>query len=148
MASRESRYAHSSLSKKKIIFETIIIKKTLNMKTHKDLDAWKNSIILVTDIYKITQKFPKDEIYGITSQIRRSAVSIPSNIAEGAGRNHDKEFIQFLYISLGSLSELETQLIISCNLKFINETDYNPISLIIGVIRGQISSLIRYLKNK
>lgn len=118
------------------------------MKTHKDLDAWKNSIILVTDIYKITQKFPKDEIYGITSQIRRSAVSIPSNIAEGAGRNHDKEFIQFLYISLGSLSELETQLIISCNLKFINETDYNPISLIIGVIRGQISSLIRYLKNK
>ncbi|MDD4148520.1 MAG: four helix bundle protein [Bacteroidales bacterium] len=62
------------------------------MKTHKDLDAWKNSIDFVTDIYNTTKEFPKQEQYGLTSQIRRSAVSIPSNIAEGAGRKHNKEF--------------------------------------------------------
>ena len=67
------------------------------IKTHKDLDVWKNSITLVTKIYEITGKFPKEEIYGIVNQMRRSAVSIPSNIAEGAGRNHKKEFIQFIY---------------------------------------------------
>lgn len=116
------------------------------MKTHKDLDAWKNSINLVKDIYELTKSFPKDEIYGITSQIRRSAVSIPSNIAEGAGRSHNKEFIQFLYISLGSLSELETQLIISCEVKYLNIEQMNLISEKMNSIRAQISGLIKYLK--
>lgn len=80
--------------------------------THKNLEAWKESINLVVDIYKITQQFPKDELYGLTNQIRRSAVSIPSNIAEGCARQTPKETAQFLHISLGSVAELETQLII------------------------------------
>jgi len=118
------------------------------MKTHRDLDAWKNAIALVTDVYKITKGFPSDEKYGLISQIRRSAVSIPSNIAEGAGRNHDKEFIQFLYIALGSLSELETQMIISCNLDFINKTMFDELNSKFISIRNQISGLIKYLKGK
>jgi four helix bundle protein len=76
---------------------------------HKDLDVWKKSMNLVVLIYDITSKFPSDERFGLTSQMRRAAVSIPSNIAEGAARKGDKEFIQFLMIALGSLSELETQ---------------------------------------
>ena len=72
------------------------------MKTHKDLDVWKLSIDFVTDIYKVTSSFPKEDQFGLTNQIRRAAVSVPSNIAEGAARNSDKEFLRFLYISLGS----------------------------------------------
>ena len=113
------------------------------MKTHKDLDAWKVSVELVIMVYKETKNFPKDEIYTLVSQIRRSAVSIPSNIAEGAGRNSKKEFIQFLYIALGSLSELETQLIISEKLSYLSESE----SLIkIPDARKLILGLIRYLK--
>ncbi len=118
------------------------------MQTHKDLDVWKNSISFVTDIYSITKNFPKEEVYGITSQIRRSAVSIPSNIAEGAGRNHVKENIQFLYISLGSLSELETQLIISHNLGFIDNEILDDICTKMKLITSQISGLINYMKSK
>lgn len=115
------------------------------MKTHKDLLAWQKSIELVTEIYSITKDFPKEEIYGITSQIRRSAVSIPSNIAEGAGRRSLKELIQFLYIALGSLSELETQIIISHNISFItNEQKVyldEQISTLIRIITALIKSL-------
>src|SRR5690606_35660521 len=96
-------------------------KKTIQMKTHKDLEVWKKSIELVTEIYQVTKNFPKEEIYGLTSQIRRSAVSVPSNIAEGAARQFNKEYIQFLYIALGSLMELDTQLIIAKNNDFIDE---------------------------
>ena len=78
------------------------------IRNHKDLEVWKKSMDLVSNIYKITESFPNKELYGLTNQIRRAAVSIPSNIAEGAARNSKKEFIQFLYIALGSLSELET----------------------------------------
>jgi len=69
------------------------------MKTHKDLEVWKNSISMFTEIYSITKDFPNSELYGLVSQIRRSAVSVPSNIAEGAGRNHDKENIQFYLLT-------------------------------------------------
>ena len=82
------------------------------------MDVWKKSIQFVKKIYEITSKFPDTEKYGLTNQMRRCAVSIPSNIAEGAGRNSKKEFKQYLYISLGSISELETQLIISSELKY------------------------------
>ncbi|GAB4284964.1 MAG: four helix bundle protein [Marinilabiliales bacterium] len=116
------------------------------MRTHKDLDAWKKSIELVTDIYKLTNNFPKSEQYGLISQIRRSAISVSSNIAEGAGRQHNKEFIQFLYISLGSLSELETQLIISVNLKYINNKDFIDLNEKMKDIRNLINGLIRYIK--
>ena len=93
------------------------------IKTHKDLDVWKKPIDFVTSIYKITDHFPKSEIYGLTSQIRRSAVSIPSNIAEGAARKSKTELKQFLYIALSSASELETQLIIAKNLSYIKENE-------------------------
>ena len=89
------------------------------MATHKELDVWKSSIELTKTIYEETKKFPKEEIYGIVSQMRRAAVSVPSNIAEGAARNSDKEFVRFLNISLGSLAELDTQVIISQKLGYI-----------------------------
>lgn len=118
------------------------------MKTHKDLEVWKNSMSLVTDVYLLTKGFPKEEVYGITDQIKRAAISVPSNIAEGAGRNHNKENIQFLYISLGSLSELETQLIISHNLAYLDLGELDDICTKIKLITSQLSGLIKYLKSK
>lgn len=90
------------------------------MHKYKDLKIWNKAIDLVVDVYQATSNFPKEEKYGLTSQIRRSAVSIPSNIAEGAGRNHDKEFIQFLAISNGSNYELETQVIVASKLALLS----------------------------
>jgi len=89
------------------------------MGTHKDLDVWQKAIELVTSVYKLTETFPQKEIYCLASQINRSAVSIPSNIAEGSARSSDKELIHYLYISLGSISELETQIIIASNLNYV-----------------------------
>jgi len=113
---------------------------------HKNLDVWKVSIDFALELYEITKKFPKEEIYSLTSQIRRSGISIASNIAEGAARNSDKEFIQFLYIALGSLSEVETQLIIAERLGYISEkkTILNKLSSIKQMLLG----LIRHLKHK
>lgn len=95
------------------------------MKTHHDLDVWNKSITFVTTIYELTDSFPKTEVYGLTNQIRRSAVSIPSNIAEGAGRTSLKEFAQFLSVALGSIAELETQLIVSNNLGFLSKEGFD-----------------------
>ena len=97
------------------------------VRTHRDLDVWKKSIDLVTLIYKYTADYPKDEMYGLTSQIRRCAVSIPSNIAEGSARTTKKDFSHFLAIALGSVAELETQLIISKNLNYLPETVLNEL---------------------
>ena len=88
--------------------------------THKDLDVWKRSIQLVVDIYDLCKKLPRDEKFGLISQIKRSSVSVPSNIAEGAGRSSRAEYKRFLDISSGSLSELETQLILIDKLGFAN----------------------------
>jgi four helix bundle protein len=118
------------------------------MKSHKDLDVWKRSVELVTMIYIVTKNFQKEEIYGLTNQIRRAAVSIPSNIAEGAARSHSKEFIQFLFISLGSISELETQITISDNLKYLQITHSSKIQNELAELRKMILGLIRYLENK
>ncbi|HAL46009.1 MAG: hypothetical protein A2Y12_12615 [Planctomycetes bacterium GWF2_42_9] len=93
------------------------------MKSFQDLQIWQRSIRLVEQIYQLTSSFPKDEKFGIVLQIRRSAVSIPSNIAEGFGRWGNKEFRHFLYISLGSSAELITQLVISSNLGYIEGLD-------------------------
>ena len=118
------------------------------MKTHKDLDVYKNSIDFVTVIYDVTKVFPKEEIYGLSSQIRRAAVSIPSNIAEGAARNSTKEFLQFLYIASGSLAEIETQLIISKNLNYLSVEDFDLLNNKTIIIRSQLFGLIKHLKNK
>jgi four helix bundle protein len=91
------------------------------LKTHKDLDVWKLGIELVKNGYIMTKNFPRNEQYGLVSQLRKSAVYIPSNLAEGAARSSKREYIQFLYIALGSLSELETQLIIAKELDFTSD---------------------------
>jgi len=116
------------------------------MKDHKELDVWKQSVDLVIDVYRITKDFPKEEVYGLTNQIRRSAVSIPSNIGEGAARNTEKEFIQFLYIALGSASELETQLIISQKLNYGRNID--EIVEKLTSVKKLINGLIRHYRNK
>ena len=96
---------------------------TEKIKNFQDLRIWQTGIEVVKDVYILTKKFPKEELYGLTSQMRRSAVSIPSNIAEGFRRYHNKEYKQFLYIALGSCAELETQIIIANELDYINETN-------------------------
>ncbi len=115
------------------------------MANHKDLDAWKAAMRLAKDVYKLSLKLPREELYGLTSQIRRAAVSVPSNIAEGAARSSDKEFIQFLYISLGSLAELETQILLANDLSFLNDKSVLENVDHTGKL---ISGLIRYLKSK
>lgn len=90
------------------------------MKPHQRLDAWKKGIEFTIRIYEATEQFPKHEVFGLTSQLRRSSVSIPNNTAEGAGRNTSKEFSHFLFISRGSLSEVDTLLVIAKRLKYIS----------------------------
>lgn len=119
----------------------------MSIKTHKDLDAWKISVELVTEIYQLTGNYPKDEIFELTNQMRRASISIPSNIAEGAARNSQKEFIQFLYIALGSQQELDTQLLISRNLNFITEDSYNQITDKVQTVGKLLNGLIKYLKS-
>jgi four helix bundle protein len=108
------------------------------MNNHKDLKVWQKSVSHVVAVYRITRAFPNEEIFGIVSQMRRAAVSIPSNIAEGYGRIYDKETAKFLSIALGSASELETQLIISKDLGYLSEDDYQ-------LLIGQIEEIIRML---
>ncbi|MDM1346131.1 four helix bundle protein [Myroides marinus] len=116
------------------------------MKTHRDLEVWQKSREFVTTVYTLTKDFPKDEIYGLTNQIRQSAVLIPSNIAEGSARRKNKEYRQFLYIALGSLAELETQLIIAHDLKYIESIAEYDSS--IANLRMMLESLIKSLKDK
>jgi len=110
---------------------------------HQDLDAWKQAMQLVEEVYKVSSNFPNEEIYGLTSQVRRAAVSVPSNLSEGAGRNGDKEFINFLGISLGSLAEVETQLIIASRLGY---ADVSMLLPLVRRVRALIIALRRYLK--
>lgn len=114
------------------------------LRSHKNLEVWRESIKLVKRVYKITADFPREELYALTSQMRRSAISIPSNIAEGAARNSKKEFIQFLAIARGSLSELETQLVIARELGYIKDIE---ISEQIEKVFALLSGLIRQQKN-
>ncbi len=117
------------------------------MQTHKDLIVWQKSIDFVVEIYKATKCFPKEEVFGLTSQIRRAAISIPSNIAEGYGRHSDKELIHFLFISLGSASEIETQLLISHRLEFLSDIDYMRLNNSIIEIIKMLSALIKSKNN-
>jgi four helix bundle protein len=115
------------------------------MKSHRDLDVWNLSIELVLKVYKELDSFPDTERFGLISQIKRSVISVPSNIAEGAARSSKAEFIRFLNIALGSLAELETQIIIAEKLKFMHTKNiYDEII----IIRKMISGLIKFLKSK
>jgi len=116
------------------------------MGNYKDLKVWKNGIDFVEEIYKITAKFPEEEKFGLVSQMRRAAVSIPSNIAEGANYRSRKEFRKFIRIAKGSLSELETQLIISSKLGFILNESYNKIIEQSDQISRMLAGLMNSLK--
>ena len=113
------------------------------VKSHKDLKVWQEAVNLVVVIYEISENFPSKEIYGLTSQIRRASVSVPSNIAEGAGRKGKKEFARFLYIALGSLSEVETQLEIAFRLNYLECIE--DINKSIYFIRKMLANLIKSL---
>lgn len=111
----------------------------------RELEVWKESKDLSIRVYKLTRSFPNSEMYGITSQINRSAVSIPSNIAEGAGRNSNKDFSRFINIALGSAFELETQLIISFELGFIKINEYENSIKEIHIIQKKLVNFNKFL---
>lgn len=115
------------------------------IKLFKDLIVWQKSIDLCELIYIITQKFPKSELYGLTGQIRRCSVSIPSNIAEGFLRGHKAEYVQFLRIAYGSGAELETQLLIAHRIKYINNKEFEMVENLIVEIMKMLNSLINRL---
>ena len=118
------------------------------METHKDLRVWQQSIEMVTSIYLMTQSFPKEEMFGLVSQLRRASVSVPSNIAEGYARGTDKEKLHFLRMSSGSMSEVETQLLLSLNLGYIDQEKYNELSGTVTSVWKQLNSLISSIKKK
>lgn len=116
------------------------------MGNYKELIVWQKSVNLVTEIYSFTKNFPKEELYSLTSQIRRSSISIPSNIAEGHSRRSHVDYLQFLKIARGSCAELETQLIISKNLNYLNPTDFNDLNQKSEEISKMLNSLITKLQ--
>ena len=118
------------------------------MKTYRELLVWQKSMLLVTEIYKLSKSFPKDESYGLTSQIRRCAVSIPSNIAEGYGRNSTSDYIRFLNIAVGSLYESQTDMEIALNLQYIDRHNFDKLYESSREIERMLSSLIRKLNNR
>lgn len=118
----------------------------MNERPHKRLDAWQLAMELCKDVYDFCEKLPKNEQYGLSSQMKRAAVSIPSNIAEGAARSTKKEFSHFLSISQGSLSELDTQLELCCILEFTTRNIAHPILKKIQRISMMITALKKSLK--
>lgn len=118
------------------------------IKSYKDLDVWQKGIGLVKEIYLVTQDFPKEEMYGLISQLRRSAVSVPSNIAEGFMRQYTNEMVQFLYIALGSCGELDTQLRVAKELDYVNDDTNLRIQEEVDHIARMTRNLIKSLKTK
>lgn len=118
------------------------------MRPHHNLDVWKKAVDFSVEIYRFTETFPKDEKFGLTSQIRRAAVSIAANIAEGAGRKSDKEFSRFLSIAQGSASELETEVLIAQRLSYLDERTSAEIRERLDDIGRMITGLCRYLDDK
>lgn len=114
-------------------------------KNFKDLIAWQKAMDLVVMVYQLTKWFPSEELYGLSSQLRRAVVSIPSNIAEGQGRNSDGDFLRFLSIAYGSLREVETQLLIAVRLNYIGLSDFQPVQELCDetgrILNGLMSSL-------
>lgn len=115
--------------------------------TYRKLSIWQKSRSLVTEIYSEVKIFPSDELFALTSQIKKSAVSIPSNIAEGYGRTRTKDYLRFLNIALSSLFELQTQLEIAYNLKFLKESNFNKLYENTREIERMLTSFIRKIKD-
>ncbi len=115
------------------------------VQSYRDLIVWRKSIELVKNIYGLIRKFPKHETYGLADQLRRSSVSVPSNIAEGQARQHTGEFRQFLYVSLGSIAEVDTQIIIAEQLNYISEQEAKEVQQLIIEIQKMLRTLIARL---
>jgi four helix bundle protein len=115
------------------------------MSYYKDLVVWQKSYQLTLEIYKFSKFFPKEEVFGLSSQMRRAAVSVPSNISEGNSRGSRKEYVQFLRIALGSASELETQLLLSKDLNLISLKDYTKMQVLLTEVIKMLSVLIKKL---
>ncbi len=116
--------------------------------TYKDLIVWQKAILLVTDVYKLTKTFPQDDRFGLVSQLNRAVISVPSNIAEGWGRELSKNYLQFLRVSRGSLMEAETMILISKNLNYIDEKEFKEISKKIEEVGKILQGLIKSVQQK
>ena len=117
-------------------------------KSYKDLEVWQKAMDLVIECYQFTQNFLKSEVYGLTNQLQRAAVSVPANIAEGQGRQYDTEFIQFLYIASGSLTELETHIQIALRLGYISSDNANRLLSKAAEVGRLLNGLLRFLRSK
>ena len=116
------------------------------MKDFRQLKVWEKSHQLALAIYKATKEFPKEELYGLTSQIRRASTSIPTNIAEGCGRNTDADFARFLQMAMGSASETEYQLLLSLDLGFLNKEQYGKLNPDVTEVKRMLASLLKTLR--
>jgi len=118
------------------------------MRTHEKLKVWRKSVDFVVNVYKASENFPNEEKFGLTSQIKRASVSIPANIAEGAARTSNKEFLHFLSIAQGSASEVSTEILIAFRLGFLEENKYSDLLANLDEIGRMISGLSQHLRNK
>ena len=118
------------------------------MQTYRDLIVWQKGIQLVKAVYQLTDKFPKSEMFGLVSQMRRASVSIPANLAEGYSRKHRPEYIQFVRIAYGSGAELETFLVLTRELKFASESEIGKVEAILDEIMRMLNKLISSLSSK
>ena len=120
--------------------------KMSEIKTYRDLLIWQKSMALVSEVYKLTKSFPNEEMFGLSAQLRKASVSVPSNIAEGYGRNSTKDYVRFLHIAIGSLYEIQTQIEIAFELKYLPSEDFTRLDKLMKEIERMISSLLRKLK--
>ena len=118
------------------------------LRNYKELNVWQKAYKLCVEIYKTTKSFPKEERYGLTSQLRRSSVSVPSNIAEGYGRKTTREYIQALYVAYGSNCELETQILLAGDLGYLRAEHFEKLKQDIGDVERMLKALIKALENK
>lgn len=116
------------------------------LKDYKQLVVWRKAHLLTLSVYKATANFPKDELYGLTSQIRRAASSIPANLAEGCGRDGDAELARFSVIAMGSASELEYHLLLAHDLNYVDEVTYNSLNNDLNEVRRMLNVFIQRLK--
>jgi four helix bundle protein len=114
----------------------------MGVKYYRELIVWRKGISLAGEVYRLTKRFPRSETYGLANQVQRAAVSVPSNIAEGQARKHTAEFRQFLYQALGSLAEVDTQLFLAQDLRYLEKTDVADAELLIGELQKMIYSLL------
>jgi four helix bundle protein len=116
------------------------------MKDFRQLKAWEKAHQLALAVYKATKSFPKEELYGLTSQIRRASMSIPTNIAEGCGRNTDADFARFLQMAMGSASETEYQILLSRDLVFLTTEEYEKLNMDVTEIKRMLTALLQTLR--